>query len=55
MATSAAIMQSQILALQQSNKVLQERRNMKRKPLKSKHALSVGEGLKIMEHNHEVA
>ena len=52
MATTSAIMQAQILALQQSNKLLQERRNMKRKLLKSDYALSVSEGLGIIEQSH---
>ena len=51
MATSSAIMQAQILALQQSNQLLQERRKVKRKVLKAKHGLSVGEGLKIIEQS----
>ena len=48
MATSLAIIQAQILALQQSNKLLQERRNLKRKPIRADHAVSVGEGLTII-------
>jgi hypothetical protein len=42
-ATSAALMQSQVTALQQANKAMHVRRKRKRKAIQSDHALSVGE------------
>lgn len=43
MATSAALMQSQVQALQQANKAMHVRRQRKRKAIQSDRALSVGE------------
>jgi hypothetical protein len=44
MAASAALMQSQVTALQQANEAMHERRKRKRKAIQSDHALSVAEG-----------
>ena len=49
MAASAAIMQSQVSALQQANKAMHIRRKGKRKVLKSDKALSVAEVVAIVE------
>jgi hypothetical protein len=44
MAASAALMQSQVTALQQANEAMHERRKRKRKAIQSDHALSVAKG-----------
>ena len=49
MAASAALMQSQVSALQQANEAMHKRRKRKRKALKSDKALSVAEVVAIVE------
>lgn len=49
MAASAALLQSQVSALQQANKAMHERRKRKRKVLQSDKALSVAEAVAIAE------
>ena len=52
MATSAALMQSQVIALQQANKAMHIRRKRKRKAIQSDHALSVGEVQAMVDQDH---
>jgi hypothetical protein len=51
MAASAALMQSQINALEQANEAMHVRRKRKRKAIKSAHALSVGEVQAMVDQN----
>ena len=52
MAASAALMQSQVTALQQANEAMHERRKRKRKAIQSDHALSVAEGQALVVQTH---
>jgi len=52
MATSAALVQSQISALQQANEAMHIRRKRKRKVIRSDHALSVNEVQTTIDQDH---
>jgi len=52
MGTSAALMQSQITALQQANEAMQMRRKRRRKAIQSDHALSVSEVQAMVGQDH---
>ena len=52
MATSAALVQSQVAALQQANEAMHIRRKRKRKALQSDHALSVHEVQAMVDQDH---
>jgi hypothetical protein len=52
MAASAALMQSQVTALQQANKAMHVRRKRKRKAIQSDHALSVSEVQAMADQDH---
>jgi citrate synthase len=52
MAASAALMQSQVTALQQANEAMNERRKRKRKAIQSDRALSVAEVQATVIQNH---
>jgi hypothetical protein len=52
MATSAALMQSQVSALQQANEAMHVRRKRKRRAIQSDHELSVGEVQATIIQNH---
>jgi hypothetical protein len=52
MATSAALMQSQVSALQQANKAMHVRRKRKRRAIQSDHELLVGEAQATIIQNH---
>jgi len=52
MGTSAALMQSQITALQQANEAMHIRRKKRRKAIQSDHALSVSEVQAMVDQNH---
>jgi uncharacterized membrane protein YdfJ with MMPL/SSD domain len=52
MAASAALMQSQVTALQQANEAMHKRRTRKRKAIQSDCALSVAEGQATVIQTH---
>ena len=52
MAALAALMQSQVTALQQANEAMHERRKRKRKAIQSDYALSVAKGQALVVQTH---
>lgn len=55
MATSAPLLQSQVIALEQTNEAMKIRRKKKWKTIQSDHALAVGELQALVAQDHDEA